>query len=248
MVRLKEASAVAADGEIQEPIASRVRLHEGLQVVGNPTEHRPLRKRRTRDRMWGAPGPPLGGAVMGLAAQPRIWGRPRAARARRPLFRGSSREHPCTPPPCRGVHDPFEAASGAWLPGVENSRLLAQRGHSARCAPFYQTRGDDPCNVVLLRRHPCHRVMHHPLRGRSCARTMWQSAMAMPTATPLYEMMECIPFHDTVRSMTQSDMTRLATGVHQVRRDQQELDPTASADMGCGWFLLSSGGDQSRYY
>ena len=47
-------------------------------------------------------------------------------------------------PPYRGMHDPFKTASGVqssgpwdpWLPAVENSRLFAQRGHSARCAPF----------------------------------------------------------------------------------------------------------------
>ena len=41
--------------------------------------------------------------------------------------------------------------------------------------------------------------------------------------------------------------TRLATGVRQVRRDRQELDPTDS-DIGCSWFLLSSRCDQDRYY
>ena len=47
-------------------------------------------------------------------------------------------------PPYRSVHDPFKTASGArnsgpwdrWLPGAKNSRLSAQRGHSARCARF----------------------------------------------------------------------------------------------------------------
>ena len=47
------------------------------------------------------------------------------------------------PPPYRSVHDPFKMASGVqhsgpwdlWLRGVEKSRLFAQRGHSARCAP-----------------------------------------------------------------------------------------------------------------
>ena len=41
------------------------------------------------------------------------------------------------------MHDPFKTASGVqnpgpwdpWLPVVENSRLFAQRGHSARRAP-----------------------------------------------------------------------------------------------------------------
>ena len=70
-------------------------------------------------------------------------GRFRTARAQRQLLRCSSREHPCKPPPNRSGHDPFKPASGVqssgpgdpWLPGVENSRLYAQRGHSARCAP-----------------------------------------------------------------------------------------------------------------
>ena len=67
----------------------------------------------------------------------------RAARAQRQLLRCSSREHPCKPPPYRSVHDPFKTASGVqsagpWdpgLPGVDNTRLFAQCGHSARCAP-----------------------------------------------------------------------------------------------------------------
>ena len=41
--------------------------------------------------------------------------------------------------------------------------------------------------------------------------------------------------------------TRLAGSVHQVRRHQMGLGPTES-DTGCGWFLLSSGCDRSRYY
>ena len=39
----------------------------------------------------------------------------------------------------------------------------------------------------------------------------------------------------------------VTTSVRQIRRDQQGLDPTDS-DMGCGWCLLSSRRDQSRYY
>ena len=50
---------------------------------------------------------------------------------------------PGKPPRYRSVHDPFRTASGVqnsgpwdpWLPVVKNSRLFAQRGHSARCAP-----------------------------------------------------------------------------------------------------------------
>ena len=69
-------------------------------------------------------------------------GRFRTARAQRQLLRCSSREHPCKPPPSRSVHDPFKTASGVhnaglwdpWLPAVEDSRLFAQRGRSARCA------------------------------------------------------------------------------------------------------------------
>ena len=57
------------------------------------------------------------------------------ARAQCRLLHCLSREHFCTPPPYRGMHDLFKAASGVqtsgpwdpWLPGVENSRLLAQR-------------------------------------------------------------------------------------------------------------------------
>ena len=62
--------------------------------------------------------------------------------AQRQSLRCSSREHPCKPPPYRSVHDPFKTASGVqssgpwdlWLPVVENSRLSAQRGHSAGTA------------------------------------------------------------------------------------------------------------------
>ena len=72
-----------------------------------------------------------------------VWGRFRTARAQRQLLRCSSREHPCKPPPYRSVHDPSKIASGVlssgpwdpWLPVVKNSRLFAQRTHSARCAP-----------------------------------------------------------------------------------------------------------------
>ena len=59
------------------------------------------------------------------------------------LLRCLSREHPCKPPTHRVMHDQFKTASGVqnsgpwdpWLSGVENSRLFAQRAHSARCAP-----------------------------------------------------------------------------------------------------------------
>ena len=43
-------------------------------------------------------------------------GRFRTARAQRQLLRCLSRDHPCKPPPHRGVHDPFQTASG-----VQNS-------------------------------------------------------------------------------------------------------------------------------
>ena len=59
------------------------------------------------------------------------------ARAQRQLLRCLSREHPCKPPPYRGMHDPFQTASGVqhsgpwdpWLPAVENSfrTVFAQR-------------------------------------------------------------------------------------------------------------------------
>ena len=66
------------------------------------------------------------------------------SRAQCQSLRCLSREHPCKPPPYRSVHDPFQTALGVqnsgpwdpWLPVVKNSRLFAQRGHSARCAPF----------------------------------------------------------------------------------------------------------------
>ena len=41
--------------------------------------------------------------------------------------------------------------------------------------------------------------------------------------------------------------TRRAASAHQVTHDQDELGPT-EADMGRGWFLLSSGFDRSGYY
>ena len=43
-------------------------------------------------------------------------GRFRTAPAQSQLIYGSSREHPCKPPPYRSVHDPFKTASG-----VQNS-------------------------------------------------------------------------------------------------------------------------------
>ena len=61
---------------------------------------------------------------------------PGTARAQRQSCRCSSHEHPLqTASPHRSVHDPFKTASGVqnpgpwdpWLPGVENSRLFAQR-------------------------------------------------------------------------------------------------------------------------
>ena len=63
--------------------------------------------------------------------------------AQRQLLCCLSQEHPCKPPPNRSVHNPFNTASGVqnsgpwdpWLRGVENSRLFAQRAHSAWCAP-----------------------------------------------------------------------------------------------------------------
>ena len=63
-------------------------------------------------------------------------GRSRTSRAQRPLSRCSSREHPCTPPPYRSVHDPFNTASGVqdsgpwdpWLPGgAEQSTVRTAR-------------------------------------------------------------------------------------------------------------------------
>ena len=62
------------------------------------------------------------------------WRRFRTACAQRHLLRCSSWEHPCKPPPYRGMHDPFKPASGVqrsgpwdpWLPVGENSRLFAQ--------------------------------------------------------------------------------------------------------------------------
>ena len=64
-------------------------------------------------------------------------------RAQRQLLRCLSREHPGKTPTYRSVHDPFKTASGVqnsgpwdpWLLAVENSRLFARRGHSARFAP-----------------------------------------------------------------------------------------------------------------
>ena len=64
--------------------------------------------------------------------------------AQRQLLRCSSRE-PAKPAPYRDMQDEFKAASGVqnlgpgdpWLPVVENSRLFAQRAHSARCALKY---------------------------------------------------------------------------------------------------------------
>ena len=76
-----------------------------------------------------------------------IWGRFRTARARRQslppvitLFIPGT--PPANHPPYRSVHGPFKTASGVqnsgpwdpWLSAVENSRLFAQRGHSARTA------------------------------------------------------------------------------------------------------------------
>ena len=57
-----------------------------------------------------------------------------------------------TTPPYRDVHDPLKTASGVrnsgpwdpWLPVVENSRLSAQRRHSARCAPHTTVRPAPP--------------------------------------------------------------------------------------------------------
>ena len=69
------------------------------------------------------------------------------ARAQRQSLRCLSREHPCKPPRYRNMSDPFKPASGVqnsgpwdpWLLAVENSRLYAQRGHSARCAPMHKS-------------------------------------------------------------------------------------------------------------
>ena len=45
----------------------------------------------------------------------------------------------------------------------------------------------------------------------------------------------------------QGRFIRLATSVRQVTRDQMDPGPT-ELDTGRSWFLLSSGGDISRYY
>ena len=43
VVRLEERGAVAAEAQLDQPVASRVGVDEGGQVVGHAAVHRPLR-------------------------------------------------------------------------------------------------------------------------------------------------------------------------------------------------------------
>ena len=72
---------------------------------------------------------------------------------------------PGNQPPDRSMRDPFKTAPGLhnsgpwdpWLPAVENSRLFAQRGRTARCGPRdakgpqgQNTHGLDPMSTAFL--------------------------------------------------------------------------------------------------